>query len=100
MQQFRAGGFRSSLGVYRNIERDWRELPQLSTEKISQPALFLAGDRDPALSFLPGRNLFDVLDPYYLDLRKKVLIRGAGHWLQQEAADEVNRELLAFLAQL
>jgi pimeloyl-ACP methyl ester carboxylesterase len=99
-QQFRPAGFRSSLGVYRNIARDWHELPQLATEKVTQPALFLAGDRDPALYFIPGRSLFDVLDPYYENLRKKVLIPGAGHWLQQEAPEQVNRELLAFLGQL
>ena len=99
-QQFRAGGFRGPLNRYRNSERDWEELPELATQKIVQPALFLAGEKDPVLSFIPGRNLFDVMDPFYVDLRKKVMIPGAGHWLQQEAPNDVNRELLAFLAQL
>jgi pimeloyl-ACP methyl ester carboxylesterase len=99
-EQFRAGGFRGPINRYRNSERDWEELPQLATEKITQPALFLAGLKDPVLHFVPGRNLFDVLDPYYSDLRKKVLIHGAGHWVQQEAPEEVNRELLGFLAEL
>lgn len=31
---------------------------------------------------------------------REVLIEGAGHWLQQERPDEVNAELLAFLAGL
>ena len=31
------------------------------------------------------------------DLRGAVKMAGAGHWLQQERAQEVNRELLAFL---
>jgi pimeloyl-ACP methyl ester carboxylesterase len=99
-EQFRAGGFRGPINRYRNSERDWEELPQLATEKITQPALFVAGEKDAVLRFVPGRNLFDVLDPFYLDLRKKVLIPGAGHWVQQEAPEEVNRELLGFLAQL
>jgi pimeloyl-ACP methyl ester carboxylesterase len=30
------------------------------------------------------------------DLRKCVMYEGAGHWLQQERADSVNRELLEF----
>jgi pimeloyl-ACP methyl ester carboxylesterase len=99
-EQFRAGGFRGPINRYRNTERDWEELPQLGTEKITQPALFLAGAKDPVLHFVPGRNLFDMLDRFYLDLRKKVLIAGAGHWVQQQAPEEVNRELLGFLAQL
>ena len=33
-------------------------------------------------------------------LRRAVLLPGCGHWTQQERADEVNRELLEFLAGL
>jgi len=31
------------------------------------------------------------------NLRRKVLIDGAGHWIQQERPDEVNVALIAFL---
>jgi pimeloyl-ACP methyl ester carboxylesterase len=34
------------------------------------------------------------------DLRGEVLVDGAGHWVQQERPDEVNRALLDFLATL
>jgi pimeloyl-ACP methyl ester carboxylesterase len=30
-------------------------------------------------------------------LRRKLIIEGAGHWIQQERADEVNAALIAFL---
>ena len=30
-------------------------------------------------------------------LRRKLIINGAGHWIQQECADEVNAALIAFL---
>jgi pimeloyl-ACP methyl ester carboxylesterase len=30
-------------------------------------------------------------------LRQKLIIDGAGHWIQQERADEVNAALIAFL---
>ena len=33
-------------------------------------------------------------------LRRAVLLPGCGHWTQQERPDEVNRELLEFLAEL
>ena len=31
------------------------------------------------------------------NLRQKLIIDGAGHWIQQERADEVNATLIAFL---
>jgi pimeloyl-ACP methyl ester carboxylesterase len=33
------------------------------------------------------------------NLRQKLIIDGAGHWVQQERADEVNAALIAFLEQ-
>jgi pimeloyl-ACP methyl ester carboxylesterase len=96
-EQFRAGGFRGPLNRYRNQERDHAMLPELSERKIEQPALFIAGTRDPVLSFMPGLNLADVMDRNYKDLRGKVLIDGAGHWVQQERPREVNEAMLRFL---
>ena len=31
------------------------------------------------------------------NLTRKLIIEGAGHWVQQECADEVNAALIAFL---
>jgi pimeloyl-ACP methyl ester carboxylesterase len=31
------------------------------------------------------------------NLRRKIIIEGAGHWVQQERADEVNAALIGFL---
>lgn len=99
-EQFAAGGFRGPLNRYRNAERDFEELPELQGKRITQPALFIAGERDPVLDFLPGRKLTDVMDDHYADLRGKLLIPGAGHWVQQEAPAQVNAALLSFLSEL
>jgi pimeloyl-ACP methyl ester carboxylesterase len=96
-EQFRMSGFRGPLNRYRNQERDHAMLPELSERKIEQPALFIAGTRDPVLSFMPGLNLADLMDRFYTDLRGKVLIEGAGHWVQQERPAEVNDAILRFL---
>ena len=37
-------------------------------------------------------------DPTGTNLRAKLLIEGAGHWIQQERPAEVNAALLRFLA--
>jgi pimeloyl-ACP methyl ester carboxylesterase len=42
----------------------------------------------------------EMMDGWVPDLRPKVVIEGAGHWVQQERPDEVNDALLGFLAGL
>lgn len=98
--EFQRSGFRGSLNRYRNSERDFDMLPQLAHEHVTQPALFIAGTLDPVLSFVPGVRLSDLMDRWFDDLRGKVLIEGAGHWVQQEKPEAVNRALLEFLAGL
>ena len=96
-EQFRQAGFRGGLNRYRTQERDHALLPELSTRTIDRPALFIAGEGDPVLRFVPGVKLSDLMDRWYTDLRGKVLIPGAGHWVQQERPEEVNDALLSFL---
>lgn len=98
--EFRGSGFRGPLHRYRNYERDWKLLPELSERKITQPALFIVGERDPVMRFGPGIRLSDLMDPWYTDLRGKIEMEGGGHWIQQERPAEVNQALLTFLAGL
>jgi len=100
VSQFERSGFRGPLNRYRNQQRDFELLPELSERKIEQPALFIAGERDPVLRFMPGVNLLDVMDKWYGDLRGKVLIPGAGHWVQQEKPQETTDAMLRFLRNL
>jgi|TARA_R110002072_G_scaffold22507_11_gene78986 pimeloyl-ACP methyl ester carboxylesterase len=95
--QFAASGFRGPLNRYRNFERDWRDLPQLHQAPVTQPSLFITGDRDPVLTSVPGRDLRDVAPLLCPQLRALLVLDGVGHWTQQEAPDAVNRALLAFL---
>lgn len=89
-------GFRGGLNRYRNMDRDWEELPELATALIQQPALFIVGEKDPGRSFSP----VDPMKTLVPGLRDMVVIPGAGHWLQQERPAEVNAALLAFLKSL
>ena len=59
------------------------------------PAYFIAGSDDPVLRFTS--NSYDLQDRSFADLRGKQLIDGAGHWVQEEKADEVNAALTSFL---
>ena len=60
--------------------------------------LFIAGELDGVIMIY--RQAFDSLEETMLGLRKKVLLPGAGHWIQQERPDEVNDLLIGFLASL
>lgn len=100
VEQFQRGGFRGPLNRYRNQQRDFELLPELSERKIEQPALYIVGERDPVLRFNASVSIVDVMDKWYSDLRGKVLIPGAGHWVQQERPKETNDALLRFVTSL
>jgi pimeloyl-ACP methyl ester carboxylesterase len=44
-----------------------------------------------------GERTLTAMDAAVPDLRRKVILDGAGHWIQQERPDEVTAELLGFL---
>jgi len=96
-EEFKRTGFRGGLNWYRNIDTNWKLLTQiLSGAKIHQPSLFVAGEFDPIITMY--RQHFDSLEETMPGLRKKVLVPGAGHWIQQERPNEVNELLIGFLA--
>ncbi len=94
--EFERTGFRGGLNRYRNMDRDWEELPELAGRKIEQPALFIAGEKDPVVRFTTTAAMKE----HVTDLRVLDVIPGVGHWTQQEAADEVNAKLIEFLGGL
>ena len=90
--EFKRVGFRGGLNRYRNMDRDWEQLPQLADAKITQPALFITGDKDPVRTFAPA----DAMKANVTTLKEIITLPG-GHWIQQERAKEVNEALLSFL---
>jgi pimeloyl-ACP methyl ester carboxylesterase len=72
-------------------------VPDYGVEPIGCPALFVAGANDPTLRFIPTRAM---APPLLADLRGDVRIPGAGHWVQREAAAQLTRTLLDYLAEV
>jgi pimeloyl-ACP methyl ester carboxylesterase len=97
---FEAGGFRGPINRYRNQERDFANLPEMGVRPVAQPSCFIAGSKDLVRHFVPGYDLYADVAVNCTDLRFRRIIDGAGHWVQQEAPDEVTAALLAFLASL
>jgi pimeloyl-ACP methyl ester carboxylesterase len=94
--EFRRTGFRGGLNWYRNIDRNWRETPDLAGAKVEQPSLFVAGERDGVLAMMPPEAMRDLVP----NLRRLLLLPGCGHWTQQERPAEVNTALIEFLKSL
>jgi pimeloyl-ACP methyl ester carboxylesterase len=97
-KEFERTDFRGALNWYRNIDRLWELTPFLSGAKIPQPSLFLAGELDAVITMY--RQALDNLEKTMPGLRKKILVPGAGHWIQQERPNEGNNLLIEFLASL
>ena len=96
--EFARTGFRGGLNWYRNLDRTWELMAAWRGARITVPALFVAGDRDPVI--LRSRAAMDGLAETVPGLRERVLLPGAGHWTQQERPAEVNDALITFLAGL
>lgn len=60
------------------------------------PGLFITGTNDPVQGFTPRDRATEVVTGPY----REVTLDGAGHWLQEERAAEINAELVRFLAPL
>jgi pimeloyl-ACP methyl ester carboxylesterase len=97
-REFERTGFRGGLNWYRNIDRNWELTPFLNGAKLRQPALFIAGEFDAVVAM--NRKAFNTMEMTMPRLGKKVLLPGAGHWIQQERPTEVNRLLIEFLTGL
>jgi pimeloyl-ACP methyl ester carboxylesterase len=94
--EYRRTGFRGGLNWYRNIDRNWELTAPWQNAVIAQPALFIAGTRDAVITGSMGQRALDELENVVPNLQRKILIDGAGHWIQQERPDAVNAALISF----
>ncbi|MGW2034437.1 alpha/beta fold hydrolase [Streptomyces sp. NPDC001811] len=96
--EFERTGMTGALNRYRNMDRDWADLAGRAGAPVTQPSLFIGGERDASLAWLADaltafpKTLPGLLGSHILD--------GCGHFVQQERPDETNRILLDWLASL
>ena len=98
VSEFSRTGFRGGLNWYRNIKALPTILGPFVGAAIEQPALYLGGELDVIAGNTP-ETLAD-LPAQVPGLRDIKMFPGAGHWLQQERAPEVNEQLVGFLKSL
>lgn len=94
-EAYRNGGFFGPLSWYRNLDSNADQARAYGDQGITQPAGFLCGDKEIILSMAP--MAIAAMRSLCSDLRCAEILPGAGHWIQQERPEEVNRALLHFL---
>jgi len=92
--EFARTGFTGGLNWYRNFDRNWELTEPVADQPVCQPALFVAGDREPVLRMNPAA--LEHQRATVLDLRGEVMLPGVGHWTQQEAPAAVSDALITF----
>jgi pimeloyl-ACP methyl ester carboxylesterase len=97
VQAFARSGFQGGLHYYRNLDRNWALQGAFSGMPISVPALFLAGERDTGLAMPGMQEIIAGMAQLAPDLRGSHVIAQVGHWLPQEAPEQVNGYLVGFL---
>ena len=86
----RDDGMRAGFEYFKNFEQDAQDFAALSTTKLNMPFLVLSGEK------ASGTFLIDQAKLVATDVTGKV-IEGSGHWLMEEAPDQVIPVLVAFL---
>lgn len=99
VDEFRRTGFTGGLNWYRAYDHVWKEKQTRPDEPVTVPTMFLVGERDPVLQMM-GSDALKQMEKLVPGLRQTHVIDGAGHFVQMEAADEVNAAMIAFLAGL
>jgi pimeloyl-ACP methyl ester carboxylesterase len=98
--QYAAHGFTGPLNWYRNLDRNWELTGPWHRAPVTVPALFVAGEQDPVLSFPNARERLGRMPRVVPRLRRMVLLPGCGHSIQQERPEEVTAAMTGFIASL
>ena len=84
------GAMRAGFEVFRSFEQDAKDFAQFAQTKLSMPMLVLTGEKASGEFLIEQAKLVDTnVDG--------VVIKGKGHWLMEEAPQQVIPQLIAFI---
>lgn len=84
------GAMRAGFDVFKAFERDAKDFAELARTKLTMPMLVLTGEKASGNFLIEQARLVDS------DV-EGVVIKGSGHWLMEEAPDQVIPQLVAFI---
>jgi pimeloyl-ACP methyl ester carboxylesterase len=85
------GGMRAGFEYFKNFEQDAKDNAAFAQTKLAMPMLVLSGEKAGGTFLIDQGKLV-------AGNVKGVVVKGSGHWLMEEAPDQVIPELVAFLA--
>jgi pimeloyl-ACP methyl ester carboxylesterase len=94
---FARTGMTGAFNRYRAMPYDVEASADIVGATVDQPSCFVAGDRDPVRAMIPGVDGYADPGSGCTDYRGGTIVAGAGHWIQQEAPEQVNAVLEHFL---
>ena len=97
---FARTGFTGGLSWYRAMDLNWENMAAYDDTKVEVPAFFMYGERDCDMEGFSGMDPIGAMRERVPDLREVTMIPEAGHLVQLEATDTVNRTLLSHLSSL
>ena len=84
------GAMRAGFEVFRNFEQDAKDFAEFAKTKLTMPMLVLAGEKASGNFLIDQGRLVD-------SNVEGVIVKGSGHWLMEEAPDQVIPRLVAFI---
>ena len=94
-EEFAKAGFTGGLNRYRNVDQDWIDFRAWHGAPISQPSMFIGGEKDGPT--ILGASAIAGFKESLPALHSSTILPDVGHWIQQEAAEQVNELLIDFL---
>jgi pimeloyl-ACP methyl ester carboxylesterase len=83
------GAMRAGFEVFRAFEQDAKDFQALANTKLKMPMLVLTGEKASGAFLIEQGRLVD-------DNVEGVVVKGSGHWLMDEARDQVVPKLVSF----
>jgi pimeloyl-ACP methyl ester carboxylesterase len=100
VNEYSRSGFTGGLNWYRSMDLKWQQRKAFEDLQCDVPAYFLGSEHDVDLKAFHGDDPISLMRAQFPDLRRVEMIAGAGHMIQLEASDQVNRIMLEFLSDI
>ncbi|HMD54688.1 MAG TPA: alpha/beta hydrolase [Phycisphaerae bacterium] len=83
-------GMRAGFEVFKNFEQDAKDFAGFSATKLDMPVLVLTGEKASGTFLIDQTRLV-------ANNVKGIIVKGSGHWLMEEATDQVIPALVLFI---